>query len=355
MNSKEVAEIRKLFTLAECALMKIVGWWIDAEKECVYEMDRKFLNLPEEIILKFFHIFKKGLSGKVKKNIYDLEFTENKAGKSRLYKLLGTKLMEEEDWRIFIENIVENYEHVGRYAVFLVHGAYDIPGKASDDTEMFDASDSVYEYIMTCICPVALQGPGISFNEEGIKEAERQWIVLEPETAFVYPAFNDRTSDYDHVWFYTKKSNEPDEGLVEQVLGCRMPVTPAMQKEAFLNMTKSDTFSKYEMEQLKEIYHDIQSLAIEGEIGKPITRKQIESILGVAGTGTDEEVVLQNIINLKKFNVQMADASIVVAADRTDLIEERSIEGEEYILVKKNGSISVNGIVIGKENGQDSK
>lgn len=78
--------------------------------------------------------------------------------------------------------------------ILVIHAAYDIPGKSSDGSEMFDASDEVYEYLLCSICPVKLSKPGLSYHAEDntFGERVRDWIVEMPDVGFLFPAFNDR-------------------------------------------------------------------------------------------------------------------------------------------------------------------
>ena len=48
----------------------------------------------------------------------------------------------------FYKEIIENYNYGENYYIILIHVAYDIPGKSTDGSEMFDASDEVYEYLL---------------------------------------------------------------------------------------------------------------------------------------------------------------------------------------------------------------
>ena len=52
MNKKEVLEIRKQFTPANCAITRIAGCYVDHEKNKKMESKSAFLSLPE--ILTFF-------------------------------------------------------------------------------------------------------------------------------------------------------------------------------------------------------------------------------------------------------------------------------------------------------------
>ena len=61
MNKKEILEIRKQFTPANCAITRICGCYVDHEKEKKMESKEAFLSLPEEEAFKYFDIFKKTL------------------------------------------------------------------------------------------------------------------------------------------------------------------------------------------------------------------------------------------------------------------------------------------------------
>ena len=74
MNKKECNEIKKLFTPAGCAIGRICGCYVDAEKNKRTELKEAFLSLPEEEAFKYFPIFRNALSGTVGKNLINMEF-----------------------------------------------------------------------------------------------------------------------------------------------------------------------------------------------------------------------------------------------------------------------------------------
>ena len=53
MNKKEVLEIRKQFTPANCSITRICGCYGDAEKNKKTELKKAFLSLPEEEMFKY--------------------------------------------------------------------------------------------------------------------------------------------------------------------------------------------------------------------------------------------------------------------------------------------------------------
>ena len=106
MNKKEILEIRKQFTPANCAITRICGCYVDHEKEKKMESKEAFLSLPEEEAFKYFDIFKKTLSGTVGKNILNMEFpidAEMPGGTQEfLLKLRSSKLQDDMLWKSFM-------------------------------------------------------------------------------------------------------------------------------------------------------------------------------------------------------------------------------------------------------------
>ena len=124
------------------------------------ELKEAFLSLPEEEIFKYFEIFRKTLSGTIGKNLLNMDFPlaqEMPDGiQSWLLKLRDSRLTDDVMLEEFYEKIINHYAYGENYYIILIHAAYDIPKKAEDGMEMFDASDDTYEYLMCSICPVKL-------------------------------------------------------------------------------------------------------------------------------------------------------------------------------------------------------
>ena len=114
MNKKEILEIRKQFTPANCAITRICGCYVDHEKEKKMESKEAFLSLPEEEAFKYFDIFKKTLSGTVGKNILNMEFpidAEMPGGTQEfLLKLRSSKLQDDMLLEEFYDKVIEAYD-----------------------------------------------------------------------------------------------------------------------------------------------------------------------------------------------------------------------------------------------------
>lgn len=266
MNKREVLEIRKQFTPANCAITRIAGCYVDHEKNKKMESKSAFLSLPEEDAFKYFDIFRKTLSGSVGKNLLNLEFPtkqEMPGGTQEfLMKLRKSKLEDDQLLEEFYDRIIESYDYSENYYIVLIHAMYDIPGRASDGTEMYDASEEVYEYLLCSICPVSLSKAGLSYHAESncIQDRIRDWVVGMPDKGFLFPAFNDRSTDIHGVLYYTKKSEDLQQELIEQLLGARMPMSANTQKETFQMLIEDTLGEDGDYETIRNIHDTLNDM-----------------------------------------------------------------------------------------------
>lgn len=157
MNKKETLEIRKQFSNENCAITRICGCYVDAEKQIRTELKEAFLSLPEEEAFKYYEIFKKTLSGTHGRNLLNLEFPLDQempdGAQAWLLKLRNSRLTDDALLDEFYEKIIQNYIYGENYYIILIHAAYDIPKRTEDNIELFDASEDTYEYLLCSICP----------------------------------------------------------------------------------------------------------------------------------------------------------------------------------------------------------
>ena len=371
MTKQEIAEIKKLLTPKKCSITRICGCYVDGEKNKKTEFKQAFLALPEEEMFKYFEILRKTLSGTLGKNLLTLDFplASEEAGGTQefLLRLRDSQLKDDALLEEFYDKIIANYEFVGNYLILLIHDAYDVPGKTSDGIEMEDASDEVYEYILSCICPVELSKPGLSYNaaENIFQNRIRDWVVTLPETGFLFPAFTDRSSDIHSALYYSKDSEELKEGFVEQLLGCPLPLSAGSQMETFQTIIEETLGEDCDIETVKNIHDKLTTMAEEHkEEPAPVIldKKEVKTILADSGVankkleefdrhydetaGENTSLLMNNVMNTRTFEVKTPDIVIKVNPERTDLIETRNIDGRECLVIELGGDIVVNGITV---------
>ena len=369
MNKKEILEIRKQFTPANCAITRICGCYVDHEKNKKLESKDAFLSLPEEEAFKYFDIFKKTLSGTVGKNMLNMEFpldAEMPGGTQEfLLKLRNSKLEDDMLLEEFYDKVIATYEYAENYYIILIYAMYDIPGKTSDDLEMFDASDEVYEYLLMSICPVSLSKAGLCYNAEDnrIEDRIRDWIVDMPDKGFLFPAFNDRSTDLHSMLYYTKKSSDLQPELIDQLLGAKMPMSADDQKESFQMIIEDTLGEDGDYETVRNIHETLNDLIEEHkEEPEPLALDKTEMKKVFEQSGVDAEkmenfdrnfeenagekatLLASNITETKKFNIETPDVVIKVNPDRADLIETRIIDGRQCLVIPVDDHIEVNGI-----------
>ncbi len=371
MNKKEISEIKKQFTPSNCTITRICGCYVDGEKEKKATIKEAFLSLPEEEMFKYFEIFRKNLSGTLGKNLVSLEFplaAENEgSAHDLLLRLRETKLTDDLLLDTFYDMILESIDIEGNFLILLIHSAYDIPGKSTDGSEMFDASDEVYEYLLCTICPVKLTKPGLCYNTEAgtIQNRIRDWLVELPVTGFLFPAFHDRSADIHSLLFYSKDTNLPQARLIEDVFRCTLPLAASSQKETFNALVEETLGDGCDFEAVKAIHGQLaERLEESKESPEPLalSKAEVRSLLSENGAseeqltgfekryqetaGSDAPILASNIINSRKFEICTPDIVVQVKPEYAPMVETRLIDGRPCLIIPMEGQVEVNGICI---------
>ncbi len=369
MNKKEISEIKKQFTPQHCAITRICGCYVNAEKEKKTELKEAFLSLPEEEMFKYFDIFRKTLSGTIGKNLINLNFplSQEEEGGTQAYllRLRDSQLKDDQLLEDFYDKVIEHYFYGENYYIILVHGLYDIPGKSSDGMEMFDASDEVYEFLLCSICPVKLSKAGLCYNSKTncIEDRIRDWLVEMPDQGFLFPVFNDRSTDLHSVLYYSKNPALEQMDFMEQLFGCAQPMSAQGQQETFNAIVEDTLGDSCDYETVKNIHERLNEW-IEESKDEPepliLDKTEVKSLLAESGAGSEhlenfeenfetsagEQTALlaANVTNTRKFQIKTPDVVIQVNPSRADLVETRIIDGRPCLVIAVDDHVEVNGI-----------
>lgn len=371
MNKKEIAEIKKQFKPEQAVVSRICGCYIDAEKERKLTFREAFLSMSEEEVFKYCDIFRRTLSGTLGKNLLNMEFPLEQEGaggtQEFLLRLRDSHLEQDELLSEFYDKVVESYYYPENYLILLIDAVYDIPGKASDKTEMFDASDSVYHFVLCSICPVKLSKSGLCYNPESnaIEERVRDWVVEAPANGFLFPAMMDRDTDIHSVLYYSKKPEELQEDFISAALGCDLPLSAAGQRETFNTLLADTLGEQCDYEVVKNIHEELNEMLDEHnrmEEPEPLTleKQDIRRLMADSGapeesletfeetfdavTGQQAPLLASNIASQKKFSIQTPDVVVTINPERADLVETRLIDGRQCLIITVDDHIEVNGV-----------
>ena len=373
MTKKEINEIKSLFdTIQDCGILKLAGCYVNGEKEKVKTFSESFYNLPEEEMYKYLEIFRKTLAGTPGKNLLDMSF-ENPEGEGEdcgrrlLDKLRKTELKDDSVLEKFYDKIIETYDHVGNYLILLIHQNYDVPGMTTDGIEMDDASDEVYNYILCSICPMKLTKPGLGFDDDlGEIHTLRQIFAVElPDDGFLFPAFNERSSDDTAILYSSRKTDCLQDAFLEKVLDVSSTIPAKQQKEEFTEFV-SDVLGEESsietvlsiQENLKETVN-VKKTESDGETVF-LDKESVRNVFERSGVSEeklntfdkkydeqfDMKLAAENVAPVRNFEVRNKNMVLRVSSKHTDIIDTRVIDGKKCLVIELTEDMTVNGIPV---------
>ena len=369
MNKKEISEIKKQFTPANCAITRICGCYVDGEKNKKTKLKEAFLSLSEEEAFKYFEIFRKTLSGTIGKNLINMEFPleQEKEGGAQefLLRLRESKLQDDALVDEFYDRVIDSYDYGENYYIILIHAVYDIPGKSSDGLEMFDASDEIYDHILCSICPVKLSKAGLCYNAEtnNIEDRIRDWIVEMPDLGFLFPVFNDRSTDIHGVLYYSKNAEQLRSTFVDQLFGCEVPLSAGGQRDTFNTLVEETLGDDCAYDTVMNIHEKLNEW-VESQKDSPdpaiLTKPEVKRLFEECGVeeekledfdaryeataGEDASLMAANITNTRRMEIKTPDVVIHVDPDRAELVETRVIDGRRCLVIPMEDNVEINGI-----------
>ena len=369
MTKKEIAELKKLYHKERSCITRICGCYVGAEKEKITSFREAFYALEEEAAFKYFEIFKKTLSGTLGKNLLNLEFpldAEFESGtQDFLLKLRDSELKEDALLEAFYDKVIQSFYFTGNYLILLIHAAYDVPGKTGDGLELEDASEEVYSHLLCAVCPVNLSKPGLSYDPKSnlFCNCSRDWLVELPQIGFLFPAFNDRSSDIHSALYYTKNADEPHEEFVDSLLGAEPPVPVSSQREMFQSLIEETLGERREYETIMSIQENVQEKLEESrDAPEPLTlgKKDVERIFAESGVQEEQmrqfaeayeriipdetPLVAANVVNERRFEVKTPNITVQFKPEFTHLLETKVIDGRNCLVIAIEDRVAVNGI-----------
>ncbi len=237
MNRKEVTEIRKnLFADSPTLVMNriltvIVNPNHDSEKI-------RYQNICSGVTVDageqgiYYRTLRKLLNNKVGKKFIEYHFPNDAYGKGNaqniLYNVTQSAFKNSEDTENYVNHIVSNLRFESPYAIISAHCTYNVFKKNKmDETDAYAQEN--YNFILTAICPIEARECEFAYNfssDEFINSIDTKLFIDKvPSDGFMFPAFNDRSSDVNSVMYYTKSPKEINVSIVESVLGCNFIMT----------------------------------------------------------------------------------------------------------------------------------
>lgn len=373
MNEREVSELRRRFRADKTNITKLCGCYVSDKGEILSQFTSSIALMLEDEKEKVLNVLKKVLSGGLGKNLTDLSFPTRQVLEGEEHRLLQSlrtsQLDNQEAADTFFKKVIASVSMETNYLILLAYDAYDVPFKGRDGGRFDDGSEQVFSYIVCAICPVKLSKSALSFHvqDQEFHNSKTDWIVGAPELGFLFPAFDDRSTNLYGALAYSRNTADNHEAFVEAVFGTQAPMAAAEQQASFQGLLSSTLDEACSMEVVQSVHSQLSEMIQvhkESREKEPllISRPEVEHVLKTSGIdqekievfnqefdevfGEHADVSPKNLINPKQFQVITPDVKIQVAPDKRDLIETRVLGGVKYILIRAEEGVEVNGVDI---------
>lgn len=373
MNTKEIGEIRRRIRKERSNMTALFGCYVNDNKEIISTFRLSTGMMSENESDKYFGLLRRSLSGTIGKNLIDLSFKTSQVADSPEHKLLmdlrSSVLEDSEKLEIFYRKVIESVALETSYLVLIGCDIYDVPFKSKDDSFQSDASDQTYQYLLCAICPVKQTKPNLHYIPESreFHDGGMMNVVSAPELGFLFPAFDNRSTNIYNVLYYNHSPKENHEAFVSNLFNTPVPKPAAEQKKTFEALLSTALDDECDMDVVQSVHEQIcQRIEMhkESKVPEPllVSKEDVKEVLTSCGIseehvtkfsvdydeafGFEADLHPKNIIDNRRFEVKTPDVSIKVAPDRTDLIETRVIGGVKYILISAEEDVEVNGVSI---------
>lgn len=382
MNEKEVGEIRRHLRRDRSNMTAIFGCFVNDNKEIIAEYRASTGIMSENESDKYYAILRKALSGAVGKNLIDLTFKTSQVAGSPEHKLLmdlrECKLQDDELRQSLYQKMMESIVMEGNYLILLGCDTYDVPFKSKDDFQQNDSSDESYTYLICAVCPVKQTKPNLHYvpEEKTFHDGAMNQPVSAPEVGFLFPAFDNRSTNIYNALYYTRNTKENQDALIEAVFNTPVPKPAAEQKKCFEALLTTSLGEECSMDVVQTVHEQLcerMALHKESKVPDPllVDKQVFKDVLTGCGVseasvskfsvqydetfGFEAELHPKNIIDSKHFEIHTPDIAIKIDPTRTDLVETRVIGGVKYIMINADEDVEVNGVSIHFQGDQEKE
>ena len=372
MNQRELNEIRRRIKPERNSIKHIYGCYVNSAKEIISYIDESVSMLTAEENEKYMSLLKKSLSGALGKNLVSLSFATKQVMDSDEHKLLSalrrTELEDSVLREDFYKCIIETLDFSEcNWLILMAFDAYDVPHYGKDGNE--DDSREVFKYMLCSLCPVKSGKLQLGYNadEKRFSSAVLNQVVSNPQLGFMFPSFDDRSTNIYNALFYSRDTDELPQSFIDAVFKTDVPMAAGRQRDSFSAILADSGEKKLSYDTVQSVHEQLtERIALHKESRDPepltITAEEMGGILENSGMdpeqvehfkkecerefGENAELRPANIIDSKKLQVNTPEVKISVDPKYGYLLQTRVIDGRKYILISADAGLEVNGIAV---------
>lgn len=379
MTEKEIGEIRRHTRRDRSNMTALYGCYVNDNQEIIAQFRLSTGMLSENEGEKYFALMKRVLSGTLGKNLVDLSFRTSQVADSPEHRLLMTlrdsQLQDEQAMQEFYEKVIASVHMDSAYLILVGCDAYDVPFRGKDGLTDREAGGETYRYLLCGICPVKQSKPALEYvaQEKTFHDGGISQILSAPTLGFLFPAFDNRSTNIYNALLYTKDVKESHEDFITTLFHVNPPMCANDQRQSFQALLRDTLDEECSLDVMQAVHSEINQmiqLHKESKVDEPLMlgKDQVQAVLSASGVsaekmakfnvqydsafGYEAELHPKNVVDQKHFEITTPDVVIKVNPERSDLIETRVIAGVKYILICADESVEVNGVPIHISQGQ---
>ena len=372
MNRKELAEIKRRLDREKGCVPCVRGCYVSAKGEVISAFRRPLGGIPEGECAAFFSLFRKVLSGVPGKTGIDVVFSSDDmlGGEEHalLMELRDVRADDDTAVNTLYQKIIDNYHSETSYVILLIGDTYDVPRRHADGRTS-DLQENVFQYFICCVCPVKSGKKGLSYSvsEMDFRDLGPDEVLGAPELGFMFPAFDDRTSNIYNALYYVRSADQMHEDFADAVFHTELPMPGPEQKQAFVTVLEDTLGGDMSFEVVQAVndrmIEHVEAQKQEKQAEAPvISSAGMKTILSDCGLpleklesfserydqefGHGTALSAANIVNTRQIEVKTPNVVIHVNPEFSDLVETRTIDGKKYILIRAEEEVELNGVSV---------
>ena len=366
MNAKDISEIRKHCNPSKTNITRFYGCYVNQNKEIVSTFMVPFSRLTEDEQTAYMKIIKKGISGKLERDLHELEFATESIGKSEQHKLLmelrNPDANIENALKALYQQIVMNLPLDEEYMILLASETFDINSKHKDDAPV--DSENGQSYFVCCSCPLAAKKSDMRYSvDKKYFELSNGKVVKNPEVGIMFPTLSDRCTDIGSALMYNKNKSVDYTDFVKNLFGITRTDIPASeQKKKYNQILQESLRDECTAETLTNIAEAVDDIAEASEESETTTLdyKGFSKALDQAGVseerieefgemfksefGDDVRLCPENLINMKKTVYKTGNIKITAPLTDTGRIHVVHRNGRAVLQIELCDELLVNDI-----------
>ena len=372
MNQKEINELRRRWKPDKNAVSRICGCFVNSNHEIIADLDESLGMMPQEEAEKYLTLLKKALSGTLGKNLIDIVFSTQQVMEGEEHKLLmdlrATGMRDNQIRQAFYQKVIHSLDMGdSSYLLLLANDSYDVPRRNRDVLRTED-SDEVFSYILCAVCPVKTGKTELGYySGDNEFHCAASQTVAAPELGFLFPAFDDRSTNIYNALFYSRKAGELHQEFIDAIFHTDLPMSAAEQREAFESALSEALGSSCSLEIIRAIHEQLAArIEAHQEEKNPepltVSPNEISKVLLDCGVPEEQTEAFQvacgekfgigavlnpvNLIDAKKVELKTEKMSLSIDPEYSHRIEAKVIDGQKVLVVPVEDHLEFNGVAV---------